>query len=95
VIVTMHASKLKIKQEQNKTYKNYDSKYIKKGKDTPAHRSLILLPELERRLDWTLNSQQGFAYATTTKPEPLQVEYGILNSIDTGVFIGVQGGLPT
>jgi hypothetical protein len=47
---------------------------IKKGKDTRAHRSLRLLPELERRLDSTIDSQQGFSYATTTKPEPLQVE---------------------
>jgi hypothetical protein len=38
------------------------------------HRSLRLLSELERRLDLTLNSQQGFAYATTIKPEPLQME---------------------
>jgi hypothetical protein len=29
---------------------------------------------LERRLDWTLDSSQGFAYASTTKPDPLQVE---------------------
>jgi hypothetical protein len=30
-----------------------------------------LLPELEQRLDSTLDSRQGFAYATTTKPKPL------------------------
>jgi hypothetical protein len=47
---------------------------LKKGKDTTAHRSLRLLPELERRLDSTLDSRQGFAYASTTKPEPLQAE---------------------
>jgi hypothetical protein len=47
---------------------------LKKGKDTRAHRSLRLLPELERRLDSTLDSRQGFACASTTKLEPLQVE---------------------
>jgi hypothetical protein len=47
---------------------------IKKGKDTRAHRSLRLLPELEQRFDLTLDSRQGFACASTTKPEPLQVE---------------------
>jgi hypothetical protein len=56
VIVTMHASKLKIKQGHNITYKKYDSKSIKKGKDTRAHRSLRLLPELERKIDSTLDS---------------------------------------
>jgi hypothetical protein len=30
--------------------------------------------ELEQRLDSTLDSRQGFACATTTKLEPLQVE---------------------
>jgi hypothetical protein len=55
VIVTVHASKHKTRQNKNITYKNYDSKSIKKGKDTRAHRSLRLLPELERRLDSTLN----------------------------------------
>jgi hypothetical protein len=30
--------------------------------------------ELERRLDSTLDSRQGFACAATTKSEPLQVE---------------------
>jgi hypothetical protein len=54
VTVTMHASKLKT--HKNRTYKNYDSKSIKKGKDTRAHQSLRQLPELERRLDLTLNS---------------------------------------
>jgi hypothetical protein len=43
---------------------------MKKGKDTRAHRSLRVLPALERRLD----SQQGFACASTTKLEPLQVK---------------------
>jgi hypothetical protein len=71
MIVIMHASKLKTRQDKNRTYKNLDSKYIKKGKDIRAHRSLKLLPELERRLDSTLDSRPGFAYATTTKPEPL------------------------
>jgi hypothetical protein len=42
--------------------------------DTRAHRSPRLVSELERRLDSTLDSRQGFAYASTTKPEPLQVE---------------------
>jgi hypothetical protein len=37
----------------NTTYQNYNSKSIKKGKDTRAHRSLRLLLELERRLDST------------------------------------------
>jgi hypothetical protein len=41
-----------------------------KGNDTRAHRSPRLLPELKRILD----SRQGFACASTTKPEPLQVE---------------------
>jgi hypothetical protein len=53
---------------------NYDSKSIKKGKDTRAHWSLRLILEFERRLDLTLDSQQGFAYASTTKLKPLQVE---------------------
>jgi hypothetical protein len=35
----------------NKTYKNINSKSIKKGKDTRVHRSLRVLPELERMLD--------------------------------------------
>jgi hypothetical protein len=47
---------------------------IKKGKDTRAHQSLRLLPKVERRLDLTLDSRQGFTYATTTKLEPLQVK---------------------
>jgi hypothetical protein len=55
-------------------YKDQDSKSIKKGKDTRAHQSLRFLPELKRRLNSTLDSQQGFAYAITTTPEPLQVE---------------------
>jgi hypothetical protein len=58
----------------NRTYKNYNSKVIKKSKDTRTPRSLRLLLELERRLDLTLDSQQGFAYASTTKPEHLQVK---------------------
>jgi hypothetical protein len=32
------------------------------------------LPELERRLDSTLGSRQGFTYDSTTKLEHLQVE---------------------
>jgi hypothetical protein len=74
VIVTMHSSKLKTRQNKNRTYKNYNSKSIKKGKDTRAHRSQRLLSELERRLDSTLDSRQSFACASTTKLEPLQVE---------------------
>jgi hypothetical protein len=79
VIVTMRASKLK--KNKNKTYKNYNSKSIKKGKDTRAHQSPRLLLELERRLDSTLNSQSGFTCASTTKLEHLQVEnykYGMV-----------------
>jgi hypothetical protein len=45
MIVTMHASKLKTKQEQN--IYELNSKSIKKGKDTRAHRSPRLFPELE------------------------------------------------
>jgi hypothetical protein len=37
----------KLKKNKNITYKNYDSKSMKKGNDTRAHRSLKLLPELE------------------------------------------------
>jgi hypothetical protein len=47
---------------------------IKKDKDTRAHRSLRLLPEVEQMLDLTLNSRQGFDCATTSKPKPLQVD---------------------
>jgi hypothetical protein len=74
MIVTMHAPKLKTRQNKNITYKNYDSKSIKKGKDTRAHLSLRLLSKLERRLNSTLDSRQGFACTSTIKPEPLQVE---------------------
>jgi hypothetical protein len=42
--------------------------------DTRAHRSLRLLLELEQRLDSMLDYQQGFASASSTKPEPLHVE---------------------
>jgi hypothetical protein len=42
--------------------------------DTRAHQSPRLLPELEWRLNSSLDSRQGFAYASTTKLEPLQVE---------------------
>jgi hypothetical protein len=38
------------------------------------HASPRLLPELERRLDSTLDSRQGFTYTSTTNLEPLQVE---------------------
>jgi hypothetical protein len=46
----MHQSS---RQNKNKTYKNWDSKSIKKDKDTRVHRSPRLLLELERRLDST------------------------------------------
>jgi hypothetical protein len=55
VIVTMHASKLKTKQEHN--IEELNSESIKKGKDTIAHRSPRLLLELKRRLDLTLDSR--------------------------------------
>jgi hypothetical protein len=67
VIVTMHTSKLKTKQELN-------SKSIKKGKDTRAHRSLRLLQELEQKLNSTHDNRQGFTCGSTTKLELLQVE---------------------
>jgi hypothetical protein len=47
---------------------------MKKGNDTRADQSPRQLSELERRLDSTLDSRQGFASASTTKLEPLQVE---------------------
>jgi hypothetical protein len=62
------------RQNKNKTYKTYNSKSIKKGKDKRAHRSPRLLLKVERRLNSTLNSRQGFACASTTKPKPLQLE---------------------
>jgi hypothetical protein len=65
----MHLSSRQIK---NITYKNNNSKSIKKGKDTRAHRSPRLHPELERRLNST--PDKGFACASTTKPEPLHME---------------------
>jgi hypothetical protein len=47
------------------------------------------------RLDSTLDSQEGFTYATTTKPKHLHVEnykYCVaLISTGRGVFIVVQG----
>jgi hypothetical protein len=67
----MHQSS---RQNKNITYKKYDSKSIKKGKNISVHRSLRLLSDLERRLDLTLDFQQGFICATTIKPEYLQVE---------------------
>jgi hypothetical protein len=67
----MHLSS---RQNKNRTYQNYDSKSVKKGNDTRAHRSPRLLLKLERRLNSTLDSRQGFTYASTTKLEPLQVE---------------------
>jgi hypothetical protein len=69
VIVTMRASKLKTKHKQN--IYELGLKVYKKDKNTRAHRSLRLLPELERRLDSTLDSRQGFACATTTTLKPL------------------------
>jgi hypothetical protein len=67
----MHQS---LRQKKNRTYKSWDSKSINKGKDTRAYRSLRLLSKLEQRLDLTLDSRQGFTYATTTKPEHLHLE---------------------
>jgi hypothetical protein len=77
---------------------NYDLKSIKKGKDTRAHQPPRLLLKLKRRLDSTPDSRQGFAYASTTKPEPLQVEnykksVVYMNSISREVFIGVTGAI--
>jgi hypothetical protein len=72
VIVYTHQGS---RQNKNRTYTNWDSKSIKKENNTRAHRSLRLLLELERSLDSTLNSRQGFSCAaTTTKLKPLQVE---------------------
>jgi hypothetical protein len=73
VIVTMHASKLKMN-TRTKHIRTRTQKSIKKGIDTRAHRSPRLLPELERTLDSTFDSRQGFTCTTTTKPKPLQVE---------------------
>jgi hypothetical protein len=42
--------------------------------DTRAHRSPRQLLDLEQRLDLTLNSRQGFACGSSTKPEHLQVK---------------------
>jgi hypothetical protein len=68
---------------------------IKKGKDTRAHQSLRLLLELERRLNSTLESRQGFACGNTTKPEPLQGENYKMSVVcdfhHEGVFVGVNG----
>jgi hypothetical protein len=55
VIFTMYTSKLKMN-TRAKHIRTRDSKSIKKGKDTRAHRSLRLLPELEQMLDLTLDS---------------------------------------
>jgi hypothetical protein len=65
---------LSSRENKNRTYKNYNSKYTKKGKDTRAHRSQRPLLKLERRLDSTPDSRQGFTCASTTKPEPLHVK---------------------
>jgi hypothetical protein len=86
------------RQNKNKTYTTYNSKSIKKGKDKRAHRSPRLLPELERRVDSTLNSRQGFTCTSITKLEPLQVEnykYSVVCWIPLtrGVFLGVPGAV--
>jgi hypothetical protein len=57
--------------------------------DTRAHRSPRLLLELERRLDLTLDSQQGFAYASSTKPEPLQVENYKKSVVSVNSTVGI------
>jgi hypothetical protein len=97
VIVTIHTSKLKIEQEQNKTYKNYNLKSIKKCKDTRAHRSQRLLLELERRLDSTLDSRRASPvllllnrdlYKWRTTSIVWCVEFH-----QQGVFIGVPGAI--
>jgi hypothetical protein len=76
VIVTMHASKLKMN-TITKHLRTRTQSLINKGKDTKAHPSPRLLLELERMLDSTLDSRQGFTHATTTKSKHLQVEnYG-------------------
>jgi hypothetical protein len=57
--------------------------------DTRAHRSPRLLLEIERRLDLTLDSQQGFAYASRTKPEPLQVENYKKSVVSVNSTVGI------
>jgi hypothetical protein len=57
--------------------------------DTRAHRSPRLLLEIERRLDLTLDSQQGFAYASSTKPEPLQVENYKKSVVSVNSTVGI------
>jgi hypothetical protein len=51
---------------------------------------------LKRRLDSTLDSQQGLTYTSTTKPEPLQVEsykYSVVGSefYSENPYIEVKG----
>jgi hypothetical protein len=72
VIVTMHVSKLKMSTRTKHIRTRTQS--IKKCKDIRAHWSPRLLLKLNRMLNSTLDSWQGFTCATTTKPEPLQVE---------------------
>jgi hypothetical protein len=65
---------------------------IKKGKDIRAHQSPRLLLEHE----WRLDSCQGFACASTTKLEPLQLEnykYCVVCSefYPENPYIGVEG----
>jgi hypothetical protein len=69
---------------------------IKKCNDTRAQRSLRLLPELERRLESTIDTRQGFECTSTTKPEPLQMEnykYSVLCSefYHENPYIKVEG----
>jgi hypothetical protein len=57
--------------------------------DTRAHRSPRLLLEIKRRLDLTLDSQQGFANASSTKPEPLQVENYKKSVVSVNSTVGI------
>jgi hypothetical protein len=85
---------LNSRQNKNRTYKNYNSNSIKKGKDTRAHWSPRLLPELAR----TLNSTPDRAsptlllnnnlYKWRTKSIVWCVEFH-----RQGVFIGVPGAV--
>jgi hypothetical protein len=88
----MHQSS---RQNKNRTYKNKDSKSIKKGKDTRAHRSPRLLLELERRLDSTpdralpvllLLNWNLYKWRTTSRVWCSEFHR-------QGVFIGVPGAI--
>jgi hypothetical protein len=86
----MHLSS---RQGKNRTYKNQDSKSIKKGKDTRSHRSLRLLLELERRLDSTSDRTLPallLLNRNLTSGEQ-QNECGVSTFTMRGLFIGVNG----